>query len=256
MNLQALSYKEYGEGKPVVILHGLFGSSDNWVSIAKSLSNGWKIYLPDLRNHGDSFHSEEFDYKAMAGDIKRFLKNHKIEDPIIIGHSMGGKTAMKFAVTWPDLLHKLVVVDIGPKRYPVRHQKIIDGLKSIPIDKISSRKKADDYLSEHIKEKSIRQFLLKNLDRDNKKGYKWKMNLSVIDEKIENVGKSLEKDARFDGQTLFIYGENSDYIQDDDKSDIREIFPTALFLKFKDTGHWVHAEKPDEFIKAINRFLK
>lgn len=251
-----LNYREIGEGQPLIILHGLFGSSDNWLTVARELEIDYKIYLVDLRNHGDSPHSNDFTYASMADDLLEFVQEHQIKDPIVLGHSMGGKAAMRFAVEHPELVKKLVVVDIAPRYYPPHHQVILNGLKSIDLEKIKSRKQADDALGEYVKELGIRQFLLKNLSRKNEGGYEWKMNLPVIDQQIENVGEALSKEAKFEKPTLFINGEVSDYIREKEEELIYTIFPQATIQTIKGAGHWVHAEKTDEFVDLLRAFLR
>ena len=251
-----LAYQETGEGEAIIILHGLFGSSDNWLSVAKELSENYKVYLLDLRNHGDSPHTEEFTYAAMAEDIAEFVQQHQIKDPIVVGHSMGGKTAMRFSVEHPELLKKLVVVDIAPRYYPPHHQTILAGLKAIDVENLKSRKEADTVLSEYINELGVRQFLLKNLGRSKGGGYEWKLNLPVIDEKIENVGEALGEDKRFDKPTLFINGTTSNYIKKEDEEMIRTIFPNASIQPIEGAGHWVHAEKPEEFLSVLQSFIR
>ena len=211
-----LNYKVLGAGEPILILHGVFGSLDNWMTVGKILAENYKVFLLDLRNHGDSFHDEEFTYDAMVKDLVTFIKDEKIKDATILGHSMGGKVAMKFAVNHPDLFDRLIVVDISPRAYPSHHGTILEGLKSIDLKNTGSRKEADDQLSKSIKEKGVRQFLLKNLTRDEENNFKWKLNLPVIANAIENVGEGLEDQRVSDKPTLFIRGGNSDYIQNQD----------------------------------------
>lgn len=251
-----LAYQETGEGEPIIIFHGLFGSSDNWLSIAKELSETYKVYLPDLRNHGDSPHAEEFTYAAMAEDIATFIEQHQIKNPIVVGHSMGGKAAMRFAVEHPKLLKKLVVVDIAPRYYPPHHQVILEGLKAIDIQNLKSRKEADNTLSEYVSELGVRQFLLKNLGRSKGGGYEWKLNLPVIDSKIENVGEALSDDKSFDKPTLFINGTTSNYIKKEDEGMISKIFPNSKIEPIRGAGHWVHAEKPEEFLEVLLSFIR
>lgn len=246
-----------GEGEPLIILHGLFGSSDNWLSIARELESQYKVYLVDQRNHGDSPHSEEFTYAAMAADLKEFVEEHKIEGAVVMGHSMGGKTAMKFAVSYPDLLRKLVVVDIAPRYYPVHHEVILEGLQSIDVDNLKSRRDADKALAEYVPELGVRQFLLKNLGRNNEGGYEWKINLPVINDQIENVGEALGEEKRFEKPVLFINGGKSGYIKKErDEALIQRIFPEATIETIAEAGHWVHAEKPDEVIAKVRTFIE
>lgn len=250
-----LHYKELGTGKPLIILHGLFGSSDNWMSIARALEDHFKIYLVDQRNHGQSPNSEEFSYEAMAQDLYEFIKSKNIEQPSIMGHSMGGKTAMKFAINHPDLWDKLIVVDMAPRAYPVRHRTILDGLKSIDVAQLKSRGDADKQLAEYIPQLGIRQFLLKNLARKNNGGFEWKINLPVIDKNIEQMGEGIEERLAIEKEVLFIRGENSDYIRDSDNILIVQLFPNSEVKTVKNAGHWVHAEQPDEVVRLVTEFL-
>jgi pimeloyl-ACP methyl ester carboxylesterase len=246
--------RELGEGDPVVVLHGLFGSSDNWLTQAKLLGNHYKVYSIDLRNHGQSPHSDDFDYPAMVGDLHEFINDKALQNPVIIGHSMGGKAAMNFALAHPDKLSKLIVVDIAPKAYNLEHYTIAEGLKAIPVDKVASRNEAEEILSRHVPEPDVRQFLLKNLQRKSGGGFSWKINLPVISDKLANVGADLQFPGKFDKPTLFIRGARSRYIADSDWHRITEIFPNAE-LKSMETGHWVQAEKPQEFADAVVQWL-
>ncbi|MEM9859281.1 MAG: alpha/beta fold hydrolase [Bacteroidota bacterium] len=250
-----LFYRELGKGQPLIILHGLFGASDNWLSIAKVLSEHFKVYLIDQRNHGQSPHDDEFSYPAMAEDLKTFIEQHKIDNPVILGHSMGGKTAMQFALDNQDAFEKLIVVDIGPKAYPVHHRTILDGLLSINLSTLASRGEADKQLSEYIPELGVRQFLLKNLGRG-PNGFEWKVNLPVINDKIEIIGRGTEGKLENDKEVLFIRGANSNYILDEDVELIDQTFPTARLETVENAGHWVHAEKPQEVIDLVLSFIR
>jgi esterase len=249
-----LNFKKIGEGEPLVILHGLFGSLDNWLTLAKKLGNHFEVYLVDARNHGQSPHSEEFNYDVMADDIYEFLMHHNIVDPIILGHSMGGKTAMQFAMNYPTQLTKLIVADIAPKPYPVHHNSIITGMCSLNFNEIKTRKGADEQLSKHINDASTRQFLLKNLYWVEKEKLAWRFNLPVIDRDIEIIGQGLENIETFDKPTLFIRGKKSNYITENDYKPIASIFPNSSINSI-DSGHWVHAEKPQEFLDLLTSFL-
>ncbi len=249
-----LNFKEIGEGKPLIVLHGLFGSSDNWISIGRSLAETRKVYLIDQRNHGGSPHSNVFTYEAMAADLKEFVNDHSIEKFSLIGHSLGGKTAMLFATEYPTLVDKLIIVDIAPKQYPVHHDTIIEGLKSIDLTTLKSRGDADKALTPYVPVLGIRQFLLKNLKRT-PEGFGWKINLEVIEKEIIEVGKALPQNAVFNKPTLFIRGGMSNYIIEDDMELIRKHFPTANLVTVKGASHWVHAEKPQEFLDEVNQFL-
>jgi esterase len=249
-----LFFRELGQGQPIVILHGIFGSSDNWLPQAKILSEHYHVFTVDLRNHGQSPHDEEFDYPVMVADLLEFLEDHNLKDPIIVGHSMGGKVAMNFALAHPEKLQKLIVVDIAPRPYNLEHYVIIDGLKAIPINDITSRKEADEALSPFVPEPDVRLFLLKNLNRKPEGGFSWKLNLPVIDRNLSNIGLDLSYHGKFEKPTLFIRGGKSKYVRDEDVTRIREIFP-SMELKTMDTGHWVQAEKPKEFVDTVEAWL-
>jgi len=246
-----LFYQKTGQGPDLVILHGLFGQSDNWASMAKMLEKDFTVYLVDQRNHGRSPHDDVFNYEVMAED----LLSLSLPKFSIIGHSMGGKTAMFFAKKYPHLLEKLVVVDIGTKHYPVHHQEIIDALLGLDVDAFTSRNDADDALKKKISDFGTRQFLLKNLYRKEDNSFGWRFNLEVIADQIEEVGKALEGEA-CEIETLFINGANSRYVKEEDKTGILKHFPKAKFETIADAGHWVHAEQPDILAKALMKFLK
>lgn len=249
-----LFFRKSGHGHPLIILHGLFGSSDNWFTLSKVFGQHHLVYLVDQRNHGQSPHSEEMNYEVLAEDLHEFIQANNIQKPDIIGHSMGGKAAMNFAVKYPDMLRKLVVVDIVPKAYPVHHDAILDGLHDIPLDSIGSRSEADTRLSANVPETSVRQFLLKNLARDEEGKFKWRINLPAIDHNIEALGFGMILSGKHYGPCLFIRGEKSNYYAPGDEERIMEIFPNAEF-KTLDTGHWVQAERPDEFAREVLTYL-
>lgn len=249
-----LFFREVGEGVPIVILHGLFGSSDNWLSIARVLSETHTVYTIDQRNHGQSPQDEIFNYEIMADDLKEFLNHHQIEKPIILGHSMGGKVAMQFAVDNPDMLEQLIIVDIAPRSYPVHHDEILEGLCSLNLSEIKSRGEADQLLSEYVPEIGTRQFLLKNIGR-NSEGFFWKINLDVIKKNIEIIGQQLNENTQFERPTLFINGSNSDYIKESDAALIYHHFPNAKLNTVDNAGHWIHAEQPAQFLRLVKEFI-
>ncbi len=249
-----LFYRHSGHGHPLIILHGLFGSSDNWFSLAKVFSEEFSVYLVDQRNHGQSPQSNEFNYQLLAEDLHLFIQEHHLHKPHIIGHSMGGKTAMNFAVKYPEHLGKLIVVDIVPKSYPVHHDHILDGLDAIDITALTSRNEADLILSQHVPEPDVRQFLLKNLYRTSEGKFQWRVNLKAIDNHIEEIGAGMQYAGTFSGPTLFINGARSNYFNPGDENIIRSIFPTAKIINL-DTGHWVQAERPKEFAETAISFL-
>lgn len=252
-----LNFRTLGEGNgttPLIILHGVFGSSDNWQTVGKTLSEKHKIYLVDQRNHGHSPHSDIFDYQAMADDLIEFMDSESINKAHLIGHSMGGKTVMSVACLFPTRVQSLTVVDIAPKYYAPHHQNILAGFHSVKLDSINSRTEANSQMSKVISHPGIRQFLLKNLTR-NGEHFAWKHNLPVIEKNIEEVGKGLSQDCLFEKETLFIAGGQSGYIQSVDHADIKSHFPNSEIVTIDGAGHWVHAEKPKELIKVIERFL-
>lgn len=238
----------------MIILHGLMGSADNWLTQAKILSGHYKVYTVDQRNHGLSPHSDEFDYKVLAHDIKDFINEHALSNPIVLGHSMGGKAAMNFAISNPTMLDKLIVVDIAPKAYPVHHDSIVEGLKAIPIDTLQTRNEADTILSEYVPEADVRQFLLKNLSRKPAGGFSWKINLPVIDKNLELISADLQFPGSYSGPTLFVRGAKSKYVKDEDRQRIKDLFPNSALVTM-DTGHWVQAEKPQEFVDVVMNYL-
>ncbi|GAB4107658.1 alpha/beta fold hydrolase [Echinicola sediminis] len=250
-----LNFKKVGQGQPLIILHGLFGSADNWLSIAKELENEYTMYLVDQRNHGDSPKSEDWDYKAMVDDLAGFMTSQSLESAHIMGHSMGGKTAMNFALKYPNKTKKLIVADIAPRYYAPHHQSILAGLNAIKMDSLKSRKEADEILAEHISEAGIRQFLMKSLGRDENRKFTWKINLPVITEKIENVGEAIHGTKSFEGPTLFMRGAESKYIQEKDKKDLERYFPEYKLITIKNAGHWLHAEQPSAVVATIKAFL-
>jgi pimeloyl-ACP methyl ester carboxylesterase len=252
-----LHFRELGKGngQPIIMLHGIFGSSDNWLTSSRMLSEQFHTYAVDLRNHGHSPHGDEFDYPVMVQDVVGFIDDHGIADPVVIGHSMGGKVAMNLAVAHPDKVHKLIVVDIAPKPYNMEDYIFLKGLNAIPIDEVTSRQQADEILATYVEEPDVRQFLLKNLQRQSDGGFKWKLNLPSMTANILNIGLPLQFEGTFEKPALFIRGSRSNYIKDDDFDRIRKIFPAAEFETL-DSGHWVPAEKPNEFVEVVTKFCQ
>ena len=249
-----LNFRKNGSGPPLVILHGLFGSLDNWFSIAKELVEHYTLYLVDQRNHGDSPHSNEWNYGVMVEDLLELLDAEGLDSVYLMGHSMGGKTVMNFAVTYPERVRKLIVGDIAPRYYPIHHQVILEGLNALNLSQLNSRKEADDLLAPYIPELGIRQFLLKSLGRD-ANGFAWTINLPVITQHIEEVGKALDEETVFEGPTLFLGGANSSYIQQQDLPDINTHFPNAEWVSIPNAGHWLHAEQPQAVVAEMRNFL-
>lgn len=245
-----------GEGTPFVILHGFLGMSDNWKSLGRQFATlGYQMHLVDQRNHGRSFHDDTFSYELMAADLKAYCEHHQLEDIVLLGHSMGGKTAMNFATSYPEMVSKLMVADIGPKLYPQHHQDILKALNGLVFSEISSRGGADTFLSHYIKEAGVRQFLLKNLYWVEKGQLGLRMNLKVLTEHISEVGKPLKETALYDKDTLFVRGGNSGYVEDHDELGILNHFPKARIVTLPNVGHWLHAENPTKFLEIIANFL-
>ncbi len=250
-----LNTKVFGEGTPLVLLHGLFGSLDNWTTVGRSLSEHYQVMLVDQRNHGTSFHHPEWGYKEMAQDLKDFLDAHSIDQAYILGHSMGGKTAMTFAFHFPELVRKLIIVDIAPKFYPPYHNEIIEALLSVNLSSISRRSEVDKLLSTDIPETGIRQFLLKGLVKQGET-YRWKFNLAVISKKYLHICEGLDVPDQFHLPALFIRGEYSNYVTDEDWDQLRKNFMNVQLITVPDTGHWIHAESPKSFIEIVHTFLQ
>ena len=249
-----LHYKELGEGKPLVILHGLFGTSDNWQTHAKKLGEYYRVILVDQRNHGHSPWSEDFTYEHLAGDLERLILHLRIDQFTLIGHSMGGKTAMYYSQKYPTRLEKMVIVDIGIKQYPMHHNEIIKGIKSLDLATISSRSTAEQAMIPFVDSYGVRQFLLKNLYWAEKGKLAWRMNVDVLEREMEEILAPIPNIEVWT-PTLFLRGAMSNYILDEDWDAIEEIFPDATLETIENAGHWVHSEQPDEFIEKVLGFI-
>jgi len=252
-----LFYRSYGEGNPFIILHGLYGISDNWVTHAKILASDYKVYVLDMRNHGQSGHSNVFDYDAMTNDVSEFIETHQISQPIILGHSMGGKIAMKFALENQDLVSNLIVVDISVREYNLRdfHLNLMNAMLGIDFTKIHSRKDVEVILAATIEDTRTRLFIMKNLYWTERKTLSWRINISAIINNLDAVFEGIVTDQIFDKPTLFIRGAQSDYVKDTDFTQIYRNFPQATIKTIDRAGHWVQADQPDAFMKAIKYFL-
>jgi len=250
-----LHYKKYGEGKPLFIMHGVFGMLDNWLSLGKKWSEDYEVYLIDARNHGRSEHSDDMSFESMAEDIKELMTHLELDSIHLLGHSMGGKVAMKMAMMYPELIEKMIVVDIGPKAYPMHHQRILKGLNSLELHGLKSRGEADQALSEWIEEVGIRQFLLKNLYWKSKGELALRMNLPVITEAMIDIINGIGFDS-VQTPTLFIRGLDSDYIVDEDIPSIQLQFVNGEVEDVEDAGHWVHAQQPKLLYEMVISFLK
>jgi pimeloyl-ACP methyl ester carboxylesterase len=252
----SLFYRETGEGPPLLILHGVFGSGDNWLTVSKNFSPFFNVFLLDQRNHGRSPQTEEFGYDLLVQDVKDFADQHNLKAFYLIGHSMGGKVAMKFAAIYPERILKLVIVDIAPRFYSPHHQDIVAGLESVNLGQMTSRNEADQAMAAFIPELDVRQFLLKNLYRTDEGRFAWRINLNVLAKAVNSIGEALDPTAIIQIQTLFIKGANSRYISEQDKLDIKHQFPNSKLLEIAGAGHWVQAERPEEFSKEVINFLK
>ncbi len=257
-----LFYRKYGNGPPLIILHGLYGSSDNWATIAKNISDSYTVYLPDQRNHGQSPHSQVHDYDAMRDDIHELALDLKLDSFFLAGHSMGGKTAISFALKWPEMLNGLMIADISPFTNENtnliaynQHLTILNSILSVDLSQVHTRDEARIVLTEKIPSEKIRGFILKNLERTPDNSFKWKINavslLNNLDKIMDGIDRTAYLSLRITGfPVIFLKGAESDYLPDSDFSDILKVFPGAEFVKIKG-GHWIHADNPDEVIKNI-----
>lgn len=246
-----------GEGIPMIILHGFLGMSDNWKSLATQFASaGFQVHALDLRNHGKSFHSEEFNYEVMVEDVKNYIHVHQLTNSVVLGHSMGGKVAMLLATTYPNLVSKLIIADIGPKYYAPHHQTILAGLNAVDFSKKPSRSDVEQIVSTFITDFGTRQFLLKNLYWKTPEQLAFRFNLQVFNYKIETIGIALPFENKFEGPTLFLRGSKSDYILDSDFETIYYHFPMASIVTIDNAGHWLHAENPKDFQLNVMQFLK
>lgn len=246
-----------GEGTPFVILHGFLGMNDNWKTMGIQFSaQNYQVHLVDQRNHGHSFHDNEFNYEVMAEDLKTYCDAHQLEKIILLGHSMGGKTAMLFSATYPELVSKLIVADISPRFYPIHHDGILEGLSALNFDVIKSRGEAEQVLSNYVSHIGIRQFLLKNLYWVEKGKLGLRLNLEILNEEVSEIGEPLPPQATFTKDTLFLRGDRSEYIGVDDEQIITSHFPKAKIITIVNAGHWLHAENPEDFFDAVMLFLQ
>lgn len=252
-----LHSKIEGSGQPLVILHGFLGMSDNWKTLGiQFASNNYQVHLLDLRNHGRSFHSDEFSYEVMAQDVYDYCAANNLKSIDIIGHSMGGKVAMLLASTHPDLVRKLIVADIGPKFYAPHHQDILGGLNAVDFALKPTRNEVDEILTQHIQDFGTRQFLLKSLYWQEPGQLAFRFNLEVFNQKINEIGKALDKNHIVEKPTLFIRGGNSNYILDEDLEAIQHNFPNLILNTIPNAGHWLHAENPTLFYEFCMEFLQ
>lgn len=252
-----LFYRQFGEGRPVIILHGLFGLSDNWVSIGKRIAAKFTVYIPDMRNHGQSPHSPTMNYTAMTDDLLEFIEEHSLEEGILIGHSMGGKVAMNFALDHPKLLDQLVIIDISPRRYPARniHFDIINAMLSVDLQQVTSRSQVEALLQNVLPDIRIRQLILKNLFYQAPNTLAWRPNLEAIHNNLELLFDGIATERTFKKPALFVSGGLSDYIKVDDEILILKMFPLAQIKTIPSATHWVNADAPKELCRLLSEFL-
>ena len=253
-----LFFRQAGEtGPAIVILHGVFGSADNWLTVGKQIADlGFRVFMLDQRNHGRSPWSDDFGYQEMAEDLQEFLNDQQITDPILIGHSMGGKTVMQYAMNYPDTWQKMVVVDIAPRFYPVHHTSILKGMNLMPLAAMKSRQEAEMFFTQYEDHPGTRNFILKNLARGENGGFSWRLNLPVLTREIETVGGELSGIRTITKPVLFLKGALSSYITDEDEKEIRRIFTDVRIETIAGAGHWVQAEQPQAFIEAVMKFIR
>ncbi len=263
-----LAYKKFGQGDAIIIIHGLYGSSDNWIQFARQLGETHKVYLPDLRNHGDSAHDPVMNLEEMASDLETFIYDHQLSKPIVAGHSLGGRTAMTLARKKPDLFRLLIVLDVAPKGYDIhgdqidaqQHKKIIRALQDLNHQTIYQRSQAEDVIFQYLTSKKISQFLLKNLKRNKDGNYSWKINIDAIERNLDQLfidvpEKQQSPDSINNLPALFVKGDNSNYLKETDLPSIQTLFPTARMEIIKNAGHWLHAEQPGQLLEIIKKFI-
>lgn len=249
-----LHYQQLGEGQPLLIIHGLFGSSDNWRSMARYFSKFFHVISLDLRNHGQSPHNDEHDFTLMAEDVLALCDSLDINKAHVLGHSLGGKVAMQFAALYPQRVDKLVVVDISPRQYFSQHTPMMDTMMALEMGQYSSRTEIDDALSASISDKTVRQFLLMNLQSD-ETGFSWRINLPALKQNYQKLMAAVCETTQLDLPSLFVYGELSEYVSTEDRALIKQHFSQAEFVAIDKAGHWVHAEKPQQFKQVVEEFL-
>jgi pimeloyl-ACP methyl ester carboxylesterase len=250
-----LHFQTFGQGAPLIILHGLFGSSDNWHSISRRLEKQFRVLAVDQRNHGHSPHSAEMNYPVMAEDLHELLQSQKLARAHLIGHSMGGKTAMEFALRYPESVDKLIVVDIAPRAYSPRHGQIFEGMLSLDLTAFQTRAQMEVALAPFIPEKAVRQFLLKNVTRDEGGPFRWRLNLRDILKNYDRLSEALAENRVCDRPALFLRGGESKYFRESDWEPVRRLFPRAALRTLPGAGHWVHADAPELFLHAVTEFL-
>lgn len=251
-----LHFRRYGDGYPLIILHGLFGTLDNWYTIGKKLSDAYTVYLVDQRNHGRSFHHDSHTYNDLANDLYLFLHEQNIDAAHILGHSMGGTAAIQFAAHRPELTGRLIVADMAPRDYNPRHDAIFDAFDAVDPGRFSRRSEIDEALGRYLPDRAVRQYVLKNIVRDDYKKYRWKFNLKAIRKNYRSIISGPDIDGTISAPTLFIKGGRSSYITDDDAAIIEDIFTDVQIETIPDAGHWIHTDAPDRLIELVRSFLQ
>jgi esterase len=252
-----LFFRRMGQGNPVIILHGLLGLSDNWVTFGRQLAVDFEVFIPDLRNHGQSPHDPVFNFHLLVGDLIELIKDLGLKKINMIGHSLGGKTAMLFALNYPDLLDKLVIVDIAPGKYPpnLEHQMLIDAMLKVNFSSVHSRSDVDKQLEQNVPSLKLRQFLLKNIYWKDKYSLGWRLNLPVLKESLPFIMKEITSDKQFMNPVLLVRGGLSGYVTNPDVSEMVKLFPQTLVKTLANASHWVHADAPAEFYTLVHEFL-
>jgi len=253
-----VNFREYGQGDgpALIIMHGIFGMLDNWHYVSGELSKQVRVVSFDARNHGKSFHSVQMGFDEMADDLIRLLDHLKLDNVIVLGHSMGGKTAMHAALRFPERFKALVVADIAPKAYKPGHIPYFEAFAHIPLHEIQSRREADEAFKHFAPDPGVRQFLLKNLEPLPEGGYTTKFNLEALRNAYPEIIGALPLQGIYDGPSLFLYGLRSGYLKDEDRPFIQEHFPKTQFVGIPDAGHWLHADQPQLFIDAVLQFIQ
>lgn len=249
-----LHFEAYGQGEPLIILHGLLGSADNWHSIASKLASNFKVFTLDLRNHGRSPHSSEMDYSLMARDVYDFIQSRGLRQALVLGHSMGGKTAMQLALLYPTRVRKLVVVDIAPGPYAPRHRAILRAMDSLDLVRYQTRKEMESAFAPAVADLSTRQFLLKNALRQETGGFRWRIGLRQIIQNYPRLAEAVRSERPFEKPTLFIRGEKSDYLLETDFAEIKQLFPRARLQTIPHAGHLVHVQNSAAFLELVSDF--
>jgi len=250
-----LHFESVGNGPPLIVLHGLFGSLENWRSMTRRLGESFWVFAVDQRNHGRSSHSAEMSYSLMAEDLHEFMRQQHLESSHILGHSMGGKTAMQFALRFPESVERLVIADMAPKAYRPTQKEMIEALLALDLSKFGSRKEIDLALTGPIPDLAVRQFLLKDLKRNPAGFFGWQMNLRGISDNYDSLTEGITANQPFDKPTLFVRGEKSRYIKPDDFELIHRLFPRAIIHTIEGAGHWLHVEAPEAFLRTVKDFL-